>query len=49
LENCNSRPMQPMSAIRGGMMTELRAWEGEAGGGAGLDRGGSTGAGGGSR
>ncbi len=24
LENCNSRPVQPVSAIRGGLMTELR-------------------------
>lgn len=41
--------MQPVSAMRGGVVTELSALKGRAWGGAGLGEGRLTGAGGGSR
>ena len=42
LDICSRRPVQPVSAMRGGVVTELSALKGRAWGGAGLGEGGLT-------
>ena len=46
LDICSRRPVQPVSAMRGGVVTELSALKDRAWGGAGLGEGRLTGAGG---